>query len=138
MAEKTVAEKLKLKPGMRAVVLHVPDGVDLGLPDGATILNDAAKADFVIEFARTQSEAERRVSALADKIGDKTIFWIGYPKGSKAKGYDISRDTIGNFAPTVGLVVNANFSIDDVWSAVRARPLRTGETPWTPQPPASV
>lgn len=127
MADKSPAEKLKLKPGMSATILHAPADVALGVPEAVTLVDDPAAADFVLEFAATQAEAEERMTALAPAIGEKTVFWVAYPKGSKAKGLDISRDTVAGFARTVGLVVNANFSIDEVWSAVRARPLKPGE-----------
>lgn len=127
MAEKTPAEKLMLKPGMTAAILHVPAGVELGVPDSARVVGKPAGADFILDFAANQAEAEKRIAVLAPAIGEKTVFWIGYPKGSKAKGYDISRDTLATFLRTVGLVGNANFSIDDVWSAIRARPLKPGE-----------
>lgn len=69
-----------------------------------------------------KTPAEERLLALKPSIGPKTIVWMGYPKGSKAAGYDISRDTIWRFASEIGLVLNANVAIDEVWSAVRMRP----------------
>jgi hypothetical protein len=55
------------------------------------------------------------------------VAWIAYPKGSKVKGLDISRDTVARFVLTVDLVVNANFSIDDRGSALRVKPIKPGE-----------
>lgn len=126
MPDRTPAEKLKFKPGMTAAVLHAPDGVDLGVPADA-LVKDPAEADFVVVFASTQAQAEERVAALAPSIGPKAVAWIGYPKGSKAKGHDISRDTIAGFVRTLGLVAFMNFSIDDTWSGIRVRPLKPGE-----------
>lgn len=129
MADKTCAEKLRMKPGMTAALLHLPDGVkdELGVPDGVAVTKDPSGADFILEFASTQAEAEDRVRALQPHITGATILWIAYPKGSKAAGLDVSRDTIAAFVRTVGLVVNANFSIDAKWSALRVRPLKPGE-----------
>lgn len=92
-----------------------------------TLVGKPASANFILVFAANQAEAEQRITALAPAVGDKTVAWIAYPKGSKAKGLDISRDTIARFVLSVGLVVNANFSIEDTWSAVRVRPLKPGE-----------
>lgn len=127
MGDKTPAEKLRLAPGMTAAVLFAPPEVDLGLPAGVTLAPSAAGADFVLVFATSQAEAVERVRGLAPSIGERTIAWIGYPKGGKAAGRDISRDTIAGFVREVGLIANANFAIDEVWSAVRVRPLRPGE-----------
>ena len=55
-------------------------------------------------------------------MGEKTVAWLAYPKGSKAAGYDLSRDTIWRFAQTIGLSLVAHVAIDETWSAVRFRP----------------
>ena len=124
MTEKTPAEKLRLKPGMSAAFLHLPDGLHarLGVPEGVVEVADPSEADFILDFASTQAEAEERLTALAPAVRPTTVTWMAYPKGSKAAGYDISRDTIWKFAATVGLVLNANVAIDEKLSAVRMRP----------------
>lgn len=126
MTDRTVLEKLKFKPGMSAAILSAPAGVDLGLPDDVST-TDAADADFILLFASSHAEAVERLAAVSPAIGPKTVAWIGYPKGSKAKGFDISRDTLFSALRDVGLTANANFSIDDTWSALRFRPLKPGE-----------
>ena len=127
MPDKSPAEKLKLRPGMSAAVLFVPADAELGLPAGTKASDDPNGADFILLFASTQAEAEERTRRIAPFVGEKTVAWIAYPKGSKSKGLDISRDTVARFVRHVGLIVNANFSVDEVWSAVRVRPLRPGE-----------
>jgi len=129
MADKSPAEKLRLKPGMSAALLHIPSELEgaLGVPDDVTLATTLPGADFVLDFATTLAESEERLAAIAPVVSDKTVVWIGYPKGSKAAGYDVSRDTIMASARAVGMTANANFSIDAKWSAVRVRPLRPGE-----------
>lgn len=129
MAEKTVAERLRLQPGMTAALLHAPHETaeTLGIPSGVTLTDDPAAADFVLLFAESQAEAESRITELAPKLSETTVAWVAYPKGSKAAGYDISRDTVAAFVRTQGLVVVANFSIDAKWSALRVRSLKPGE-----------
>lgn len=126
MTDRTIAEKFKYKPRMKAYLAHVPAGVEIGIPADCLVENPA-DADFILVFASAQAEAEERMRAFAPAVRDNTITWVGYPKGAKAAGHDISRDTLWRFAETVGLILNANFSIDGVWSAVRMRPRRPGE-----------
>ncbi len=72
---------------------------------------------------RVHSGRSRGATHYAGALcGPEDLTWMAYPKGSKAAGYDISRDTIWKFAATVGLVLNANVAIDDKLSAVRMRP----------------
>jgi hypothetical protein len=86
MAEKTPAQKMLLKPGMTAALLHVPPDVlpVLGVPGGAALQDDPAGAGFILEFATTQDEAEERLAALKPHVGAATVAWLAYPKGSTA------------------------------------------------------
>ena len=124
MADKTLAEKMQLKPGMKAALLYVPDGMQerLGLPTDVVVMKDAEAADFVLAFAWDQAEAEERLTALRPAVGEKTVARLAYPKGAKAAGRDISRDTIWPFVKTLSMRLNANIAIDETWSAVRLRP----------------
>lgn len=83
-------------------------------------------AGFLLDFATTQAEAEVRFVALEPFVGEKTVAWLGYPKGSKAAGHDLSRDTIWRFAQTIGLTLVANVAIDETWSAVRFKAASAG------------
>ncbi len=124
----TVAEKMRLKPGMTAVLLHVPAEVRdrLGVPDDVDVVDDPAASGpagtgFLLAFASTQTEAEERLLDLKPFIGEKTLAWLAYPRGSKAAGRDLSRDTIWAFARTVGLTLVTNIAVDETWSALRIR-----------------
>lgn len=133
--------KLRLKPGMAAFVYAVPDELRavLSLPaDVGNLSGDAsgdhpsdlaalADAEFALTFARNQSEAVRRITELKPAILSGAVVWIAYPKGSKAAGYDVSRDTIWSAANEAGSVLNANVAIDEKWSAVRIRTAKPGE-----------
>jgi len=123
MAEKTAAEKMRVTPGMTAAILHAPPGVveGLGLPDDVTVVGQPEAAQFILTFAATQAEAEERVNEIALHVGPDTIAWIAYPKGGKAAGRDVSRDTVWAFVRTIGFDLVANVAVDDVWSALRLR-----------------
>jgi hypothetical protein len=123
-AQKTPAQKMLLKPGATAALLHVPAGIlpVLGVADGASVQDYPAGAGFILEFATTQDEAEERLAALKPHVGAATVAWLAYPKGSRAAGHDLNRDTIWKYAATIGLVLVTNVSIDDTWSALRVRP----------------
>jgi hypothetical protein len=128
VAEKAPAEKMRLKPGMTAALLHVPVGLQgrLGVPDDVIVVDDPAAAGpagagLLLDFATTQAEAEERLFALRPFVGEKTVAWLAYPKGSKAAGRDLSRDTIWAFARTIGLTLVTNIAIDETWSALRVR-----------------
>jgi hypothetical protein len=110
MPEKSSAEKMRLKAGMTAAVLHEPAGLlaSLGFPPDVTLIPDPARAEL-------------RLRALEPHVAEKTLIWLAYPKGSKAAGYDVSRDTIFAAAASLGLTLVANIAVDRKWSAVRVR-----------------
>lgn len=121
MAHKSVAEKAHVKPGARiAVVNRVPGIVEsLGLPEGVTFV-DAAEADLVFVFVSTRAELEAEMLPLGRALRDATL-WVFYPKGSKAAGHDVSRDTIWPLAESLGLKPVGMVSVDEVWSMFRLR-----------------
>lgn len=113
-----------LKPGMSAALLHVPAGfmARLSVPQSVTLVESTDGADFILDFAGTQAQAEERLTALMPSIGAVTLAWLAYPKGATSAGLDVSRDTLWRFAQTIGLTLVANIAIDEKWSAVRIRP----------------
>ena len=125
MAEKTPAEKLRFTPGMDVALLGAPADTAslLGLPADVVTTENPRAAGFVLVFVSTQAEAEAALRDLAVWLAPTTLAWLAYPKGSKAAGHDMSRDTIWAFARTIGLTAVANVAIDSVWSALRLRPL---------------
>lgn len=121
MAEKSVAAKAHVKPGAKiAVVNRVPGIVEsLGLPEGVTFV-EPAEADLVLVFVSTQAELEEHMPPVAEGLGSATL-WVFYPKGSKAAGHDVSRDTIWALAESLGMKPVGLVSVDEVWSMFRLR-----------------
>lgn len=139
---KSALEKMRLKPGMSALIYGQPDGLAAvaALPEGALwagagpmLAGDEeferalGAADFVVGFASDQAQAEQRIAEVSPAIERGAVVWLAYPKGSKAAGHDVSRDTIWRAANRVGFVLNSNIAVDDVWSAVRFRVARPDE-----------
>lgn len=124
MTEKTVAEKMRIKPGTTITLLHAPEGFTglLGLPEGVSVVGGADGTDTVVVFAGTQAEVEERLPAVLKTVTAKTALWVVYPKGSKAAGLDISRDTIWPFAESLGMRPVGMVSVDGRWSGFRLKP----------------
>lgn len=138
----TVLAKLRLKPGMAAYVAGVPTALKraLALPeDVRDMAGDTAESgvpldspalgesEFVLTFVNNQAGAVAAIAELEPALVVGAVTWIAYPKGSKAAGHDVSRDTIWRAANEAGSVLNANVSLDETWSAVRIRKAKPGE-----------
>ena len=123
MAEKSVAEKARIKPGTTIAVLNRVPGVveSLGLPEDVTFVEPSA-AELVFLFVSTRAELEAQMPPAVAGLAPKAALWVFYRKGSQAAGLDMNRDSIWAIADTLGLRPLGLVGIDDTWSAFRLRP----------------
>ena len=130
MAERTVAQKLQVKPGdiVALVAASEHDVTRLGvLPEGAAFTrHGSAGASVAIVFVTSRAELLERFASELPGLIDARAVWFCYPKGNRA---DLNRDTIIRESPAFGWRPNSNVAVDDTWSAVRVRPLAPGEAP---------
>jgi hypothetical protein len=130
MAERSVAQKLQVKPG-DAVSLIAASDDDVArfgtLPEGARFVADgSADAAVVVVFVTSRSELLERFASELPGLARARAVWFCYPKANRA---DLNRDTIIRESPAFGWRPNSNVAIDDTWSAVRLRSLKPGEAP---------
>jgi len=129
VAGKSVAEKLLIRPGTRVWTSH-PDRVDLfgPLPEGAAVTGDPAGAAVAIAFADDAASLRGLLAARGADLARADVLWVAYPKGNRT---DVNRDSLWPILAQHGLRPVSQVAVDDVWSALRFRPLRPGEAPFT-------
>jgi hypothetical protein len=129
MATKTVADKLLIKPGT-TVWSSDASRVDLldPLPDDVRRVDAPAEAAVAVVFADDAAALHEVLAARGQALARPSVLWIAYPKGNRA---DINRDTLWPILAEHGLRPVSQVSLGDVWSALRFRPLREGEAPFT-------
>jgi hypothetical protein len=122
MADKTVAEKARVKPGAAIAVLNrVPKIVEsLGLPKGVTRVSPA-RADLVFLFVRTRAELKSRLPRAVASLAPSAAGWVFFRKGSGGAGLDMNRDTVWAAAEKLGLRPLGLVSVDETWTAFRLR-----------------
>jgi len=94
------------------------------LPDGVTLVDGpAGTLDFVQLFVRDSAELAEHTPAALAAIKRDGVFWISYPKKSSGVVSDLTRDE--GWAPitAAGLRPVTQIAIDEIWSAVRWRPI---------------
>jgi hypothetical protein len=126
---KSLAEKLLIKPS--SAVWSLPaTGLDrVGpLPDGVTRVDDPGVATTAFVFADDAATLRAALAAHGDRLARAGAIWIAYPKGGRA---DINRDSVWPILGEYGLRPIGQAAVDDVWSAMRFRPLAEGEAPFT-------
>jgi hypothetical protein len=129
VTEKTVADKLLIKPGTS---LWLSDEARRGLlgptPDGVELTSDPTTASTAIVFADDSASVRRRFATDGTALLGSGSLWVLYPKGNKA---DINRDSLWPILTEFGFRPISQVSVDETWSALRFRPLKSGEAPFT-------
>jgi len=123
MADKTVAEKARIKPDATIAVLNRVPGVveSLGLPEGVTFV-DPADAQLVFLFVNTCAELEAQMPPAIASLAPQAAIWVFFRKGSKDAGLDMNRDSVWAIAEGLNMRPLGLVGIDDTWSAFRLRP----------------
>jgi hypothetical protein len=125
MPEKTIVQKLSIKPGSKFLLINPPSGYTLHmgeLPEGVSLLrNSSSLVEGIQVFIANRVELEAELPALVKMLTPKGMLWVSYHKGSSKMKTDINRDTINAYASTLGLQGVAIISIDDDWAALRLK-----------------
>jgi hypothetical protein len=125
MSEKTVAQKLGLKPGQKLLVKQPPDGVAAligALPAGAELVTAATKPSaLILMFARDKAALAKGLPACKRQLEPGGALWVAYLKGTSGKKTDINRDSIWEYVGTIGLDTVAQIALDEDWSALRLK-----------------
>lgn len=124
-SQRSLAEKLGLKPGMRVCILNAPDGYLQAL--GAIVaqveltenLTPAHHCDLIHLFLREDSTALERVSHVKPALKTSGALWISWPKKSANVVTDISESAVREIGLAVGLVDVKVAAIDSIWSGLK-------------------
>lgn len=129
MSTKTVAEKLQIKPN---TTVWSSDPAHVGLveplPEGVELVDRFDQATTALVFAPDAASLRSVLTAHEGQLRGPDAFWVAYPKANRA---DINRDTLWPILGDYGMRPITQVAIDDVWSALRFRPLKEGEPPFT-------
>ena len=129
MSAKSIAEKLLIKPNTTVWLSHAAQLARIEpLPEGVRIVDGMEQATVALVFADAAASARELLSAHKAHLARPIVFWVAYPKGNKA---DINRDTLWPILTEYGMRPIGQVAVDEVWSALRFRPLKKGETPFT-------
>jgi hypothetical protein len=123
--EKNLANKLQIKAGRKILLVNPPPGYQAGLgelPAGVEVQPaPSGPVDIIQLFVDNRQELEAQLPGLKAFVHPRGIIWVTYHKGTSKIKTDIHRDTINDYARTLGLEGVAMISIDDDWSALRLK-----------------
>ncbi|MFL5761282.1 MAG: hypothetical protein ACJ789_16300 [Thermomicrobiales bacterium] len=129
MSAKSVAEKLLIKPNT-TVWLSDSSRFELiePLPEGVRAVDEPKRATTALVFADDADSLRAILSKQKDQLSQPVTFWIAYPKANRT---NINRDTLWPMLNEYAMRPIGQIAVDEVWSALRFRPLKDAEAPFT-------
>lgn len=126
MSNKSVLQRLQVKPGRKLAAVGVPAEVKpllVDLPEGSVSTSRVSgDSDVVLVFVEDQADLQRRLPKVVTSLRPSMILWVAYPKLSGPVKSDLSRDTLYPQVAELGWTPIQQISIDDTWSALRFKP----------------
>lgn len=125
MAERSAAQKLLVQPDSAFWVAADSDLDRLGpFPPGARRVAAPDEAAVAVLFVDSEAALRQALADVGAALAGVPVLWVAYPKGGRA---DVNRDSLWPVVAELGLRPISQVAVDEVWSALRFRPLAAGE-----------
>jgi hypothetical protein len=122
-SERSLVEKLGIKPGARVAILNAPKGFlrTLGpMPARVAVTSKLGGGLDLIHFFTTgQRDLQAQFPALKKALAKDGALWISWPKGSSRVLTDVNENVVREVALTHGLVDVKVCAVDEVWSGLK-------------------
>ncbi|MBI3942422.1 MAG: DUF3052 family protein [Chloroflexi bacterium] len=120
---KPLAEKLGLKAGIRAAVLHPPPHYAELIGERYTqvewVPEDEEKLDFIHLFVTYRAELEDAFPQATGRLVKEGTLWVSWPKQSSAYHRDLNETLVREIGLAQGLVDVKIAAIDRDWSGLK-------------------
>ena len=117
-SQRSLADKLGLKAGMRVVVIHAPEGYPA--LDKVEVVDLPAQAlDFIHLFTKSRAELDAQFPKLKAALTPTGILWISWPKKAAKVETDLDENIVRETGLAIGLVDVKVAAVDAVWSGLK-------------------
>lgn len=89
----------------------------------ATAFDKKIKSANTLFFVNNKKEFVNFLNKNLDNVEFDGVLWFAYPKGTSGIKTDVNRDLLWATGEEYGITSVAAISINDVWSALRFRPV---------------
>jgi hypothetical protein len=120
-SDKTLAQKLGLKPGMRALSISAPAAYKTWLGPSSGLIKPKLNPpyDFVHLFSNQLADLEEQLARLRNEINPDGMIWISWYKKSAKKPTEITENLIRDTCIPLGLVDIKVCSVSEDWSGLK-------------------
>ena len=120
---KTLLEKMFLKPDYTAAILNMPDDLKAELQSSQKIDTSLKNHyNFILAFYSKAENLEKEILEVKKASVPNGLLWIAYPK-NKALETDINRDILHELMKKFELDGVSLVSLNSTWSAMRFKAL---------------
>ncbi|WP_447642281.1 MULTISPECIES: hypothetical protein [Chitinophagaceae] len=118
-----IIKKFKFKDS--GIILSAPADIETEFKKIGfkTSFDNTQKSTNTLVFINDNKEYLDFLNKNLRKIALDSILWFAYPKRSSKVKTDINRDTIRLTGEKYGITTVTAISINDIWSALRFRPI---------------
>jgi len=128
MAEKSFAQKMKLKPRSRAAVIGAPENYLKDLKHDSDISQTlSGQFDWIQIFVQNKKDLDSLAPKAAKALKADSILWISFPKGTSKIQTDLTRDKGWDVVRDLDLKWINLISVNETWSAFSLRPYKAAE-----------
>ena len=126
---RTVAQKMGIRPGMRASLCNAPETAlaAMRLPELDLAEEPTGEFDYLHLFVVTQDAMREQFRGLRDRLRPRGMLWVSWPKGG-GLGTDLSLSKVVEIAYAGNMVESTCLRIDDTWSALKFTHPKPGKT----------
>lgn len=126
---RTVAEKMGIKPHMRALLRHAPDGIedDLKLPDLTRDSKLSGAFDYLHLFVIKADELDDSFPEMKNHVALGGMLYVSWPK-SRQLDTDLTLKKVIGIGYSHGMVESTTLSVNSVWSAIKFTHPKPGKT----------
>lgn len=120
MVTKTIAQKLRLLPSDKGIILNKSseDIPEMGLPQGFYTDKLVGKFDYIHLFITRKATLEKELGRMKTHLHPQGTLWVSWPK-AKQLGTDLELKEVIRIGYDHVMVESTCMRIDDVWSALK-------------------
>ncbi|WP_239615241.1 YdeI/OmpD-associated family protein [Cohnella mopanensis] len=128
--DEALAKKLRVSATSKMAIMGPPEGYleRIGKTADGTKLREGERGtyDYVQLFAMNVAEVEKWAPIALRAVKTDGLLWLCYPKGTSKLKTDLNRDRGWSVVHEAGWEGVALISVDEIWSAMRFRPMEAG------------
>ena len=118
--ERSVSDKMGIKPGMRAIFINPPSDVEEAINTPGLDLQKrlVGEFDYIHLFVISQAEFHTWFPKLKSHLKQSGMLWVSWPKAGQEQT-DLKLTTVIKLGYDYGLVESKSISLNQLWSALK-------------------